>query len=118
MAKLHAPGAIAILRAESRYLVAKRQADALKRERDEVRQRYARLLPLGEAVEVAGYIFKRAMKSTGERFRLGEYRKAHEISEQMLPFVTPAADYEDWQVKPARDAVPVAAFGRAGDGSV
>lgn len=102
MPKLAARQARTIIDAEARCTDAKRELEAAKLHRKEIRERYADRLPLGEWVKAAGYWLKRSTKKTGSRFALGEYLKGHKLTKAMEPFVS-NSEYEDWQVKKASD---------------
>lgn len=101
MATLHPQQARAIVRAETRYDRAKRELERAHRDRAETRAKYADRLTIGEPVEVAGYRFKRILKTSGARFRLSAFRDAgNKITKAMEPFVSEPTQYEDWQIKP------------------
>lgn len=100
MAKLQPAQARKLVDVETRYTDAKKQLDDLKRERSELRARYRDRIPLGKVVEVAGYRFKRSLKTAGARFRLSAFLEKHKLTKAMEPYVSDATEYEDWQIKP------------------
>lgn len=98
---LHPSQAKTIVDAETKYDEAKRALAAAKRHRDETRARYRELVPLGEAITVAGHLFKRIRKTSGPSFRLRAYLEKHKLTKAMEPYVGEPTEYEDWQVKRA-----------------
>jgi hypothetical protein len=88
--------------AEAAVTAAKRALEKATEERSQVRDRYRDWLPENEPVEAAGYLIKRIVKSTGQRFRLGEYLKRHKLTAAMRPFVSKPGTSEQWDIKPLK----------------
>lgn len=89
MAQLHPQQAIKLARAQLAYKDTKRAHERAKAERNELLQQYKDRLPLKEWITVAGYRFRRSIRSTGERFSLKAYREAgHKVTKAMEPHVS------------------------------
>jgi hypothetical protein len=105
MPKLTKPAAIELRDAEVEYLVAKAELDDAKAKREQVRAKHAERLPYDEPVDAGGYRLVRKQRSSGERFRLSEYLKAHPLTAAMRPFVS-SSTYDALDIKPIAVDVP------------
>jgi hypothetical protein len=88
--------------AEAKYNAAKLALEEAQDERDQVRARCKRFLPLGQIVKAGGYAIERIRVSTGRRFGLKDYLAAHELTDEMQPFVGKAGSYDKYKLTPIK----------------
>lgn len=98
--KLTGRQALAIARAEIAVVATEKRLKQEKTARDEVRARYADLVPYGE-LKVAGWIIKRWRAGGGKSFSLGKYLEKHKLTKAMEPFVSDRPEHDRWVVASA-----------------
>lgn len=90
----------ALARTQLRYKARQALAEQAKRRRDEHLARVEDLLPAGEWVSAGGFLLRLRRSSTGERFRLADYRKAGgRVTRAMTVFITPAGSRRELDVR-------------------
>ena len=89
-----------LARRQLHYKAAQARAEAAKRRRDRSLDACEALLPAGDWVSAGPFLLRLRRSSTGERFRLADYRKAGgRVTRAMGRFITAAGTRRELDVR-------------------
>lgn len=97
--RLHVSQAKKIAEAERAYSAAKQAYEDAKTEREEVRERYADRVPLGESVRAGAFEITRREHRNGPSFSIAGFLEKHKLTKTMHPFYDEGGSHERWSVK-------------------